>query len=43
MPEVFKKNFKIKVIEYGDSYRPAPFWADLRKKIKSLFLREKTT
>lgn len=42
MPEVFKKNCKIKVIEYGDSYRPSPFWNDLRKKLKSLFLKKAT-
>ncbi len=42
MPEVFRKNCKIKVIEYGDNYRPSPFWHDLLKKATSLFLKKTT-
>lgn len=40
MPEVFKKNCKIKVIEYGEHYKSSPFWSALKTKIKSLWSRK---
>lgn len=42
MPEVFKKNCKIKVIEYGEHYRPSPFWRNLLKSLKSFTLKKTT-
>lgn len=40
MPDVFKKNCKIKVIEYGENCKSAPFWSILKEKAKTFWTRK---
>lgn len=37
MPEVFQKNCKVKVIEYGDNCNTEPFFTDLMEAVKRFF------
>lgn len=36
MPEIFAKNQKINVIEYGETCSSFPFWDQLKLKIQAL-------
>ena len=37
MPEVFQKDCKVKVIEYGENCSSFPLWDKLKEKVISLF------
>lgn len=37
MPEIFQKDGKVNVIEYGDNVSSFPLWDSLRAKLASLF------
>ena len=36
MPEIFSKNCKIQVIEYGSTSKPSISWKDLKSRIQDL-------
>ncbi len=37
MPDIFSKNCKVTVIEYGENCSSFPFWDNFKQKVMSLF------
>ncbi len=40
MPEIFSKDCKVKLIEYGDNCSSFPLWDSIKQKIAALFKKK---